>query len=105
MDDGLFATLSIILFQFRKNKVKIEFEVWEQVYSKEQHAQLPFFFSFSVTAVTKNNVFMPSSFCEPSTGNSDSEPGQLPHFSAFFLELLICCDPKYSDTSEVRPYL
>ncbi|XP_010291261.1 PREDICTED: ran-binding protein 3, partial [Phaethon lepturus] len=25
-------------------------------------------------AVTKNNVFMPSSFCEPSTGNSDSEP-------------------------------
>ncbi|XP_052658649.1 ran-binding protein 3 isoform X2 [Harpia harpyja] len=26
-------------------------------------------------SVTKNNVFMPSSFCEPSTGNSDSEPG------------------------------
>uniref|UniRef100_A0A663N541 Ran-binding protein 3 n=1 Tax=Athene cunicularia TaxID=194338 RepID=A0A663N541_ATHCN len=25
-------------------------------------------------SVTKNNVFMPSSFCEPSTGNSDSEP-------------------------------
>ncbi|CAM4699264.1 ran-binding protein 3 isoform X1 [Caretta caretta] len=24
--------------------------------------------------VTKNNVFMPSSFCEPSAGNSDSEP-------------------------------
>ncbi|XP_031948291.1 ran-binding protein 3 isoform X2 [Corvus cornix cornix] len=24
--------------------------------------------------LTKNNVFMPSSFCEPSTGNSDSEP-------------------------------
>ncbi|EOB04247.1 Ran-binding protein 3, partial [Anas platyrhynchos] len=24
-------------------------------------------------SVTKNNVFMPSSFCEPSTGNSDSE--------------------------------
>ncbi|XP_067169129.1 ran-binding protein 3 isoform X2 [Apteryx mantelli] len=31
-------------------------------------------FSFSLTAVTKNNVFMPSSFCETSTGNSDSEP-------------------------------
>ncbi|XP_042299817.1 ran-binding protein 3-like [Sceloporus undulatus] len=27
--------------------------------------------------VTKNNVFMPSSFCEPSAGNSDSEPGEL----------------------------
>ncbi|XP_018100408.1 RAN binding protein 3 L homeolog isoform X1 [Xenopus laevis] len=26
-------------------------------------------------SVTKNNVFMPSSFCQPSTGNSDSEPG------------------------------
>ncbi|XP_069597578.1 ran-binding protein 3 isoform X1 [Ranitomeya imitator] len=25
-------------------------------------------------SVTKNNVFMPSSFCQPSTGNSDSEP-------------------------------
>ncbi|XP_064353614.1 ran-binding protein 3 isoform X6 [Dromaius novaehollandiae] len=25
-------------------------------------------------SVTKNNVFMPSSFCETSTGNSDSEP-------------------------------
>uniref|UniRef100_H0YP33 Ran-binding protein 3 n=1 Tax=Taeniopygia guttata TaxID=59729 RepID=H0YP33_TAEGU len=25
-------------------------------------------------SVTKNNVFMPSSFCEPSVGNSDSEP-------------------------------
>ncbi|XP_052558071.1 ran-binding protein 3 isoform X1 [Tympanuchus pallidicinctus] len=25
-------------------------------------------------SVTKNNVFMPSSFCEPSAGNSDSEP-------------------------------
>ncbi|XP_064325308.1 ran-binding protein 3-like isoform X1 [Phalacrocorax carbo] len=25
-------------------------------------------------SVTKNNVFMPSSFCEPSMGNSDSEP-------------------------------
>ncbi|XP_057274714.1 ran-binding protein 3 isoform X2 [Pezoporus wallicus] len=25
-------------------------------------------------SVAKNNVFMPSSFCEPSTGNSDSEP-------------------------------
>lgn len=35
-----------------------------------------------MTAVTKNNVFMPSSFCEPSTGNSDSEPGELPCFSA-----------------------
>ncbi|KAJ6664369.1 hypothetical protein lerEdw1_008588 [Lerista edwardsae] len=28
----------------------------------------------SLAAVTKNNVFMPSSFCEPSAGNSDSEP-------------------------------
>ncbi|XP_056678513.1 ran-binding protein 3 isoform X36 [Monodelphis domestica] len=25
-------------------------------------------------SVSKNNVFMPSTFCEPSTGNSDSEP-------------------------------
>ncbi|XP_075719582.1 ran-binding protein 3 isoform X2 [Rhinoderma darwinii] len=25
-------------------------------------------------SVTKNNVFMPSTFCQPSTGNSDSEP-------------------------------
>ncbi|XP_062366162.1 ran-binding protein 3 isoform X3 [Cinclus cinclus] len=29
---------------------------------------------FPPQSVTKNNVFMPSSFCEPSTGNSDSEP-------------------------------
>ncbi|KAM4808890.1 ran-binding protein 3 isoform 3-T3 [Rhinophrynus dorsalis] len=27
-------------------------------------------------SVTKNNVFMPSSFCQPSTGNSDSEPDE-----------------------------
>uniref|UniRef100_A0A8D1IMU3 Ran-binding protein 3 n=1 Tax=Sus scrofa TaxID=9823 RepID=A0A8D1IMU3_PIG len=26
-------------------------------------------------SVSKNNVFMPSTFCEPSAGNSDSEPG------------------------------
>lgn len=26
--------------------------------------------------VSKNNVFMPSTFCEPSAGNSDSEPGE-----------------------------
>ncbi|XP_039238780.1 ran-binding protein 3 [Pipra filicauda] len=32
------------------------------------------FHAVESTAVTKNNVFMPSSFCEPSTGNSDSEP-------------------------------
>ncbi|OPJ67991.1 hypothetical protein AV530_002741 [Patagioenas fasciata monilis] len=31
---------------------------------------------FPPQSVTKNNVFMPSSFCEPSTGNSDSEPGE-----------------------------
>ncbi|XP_027561929.1 ran-binding protein 3 isoform X2 [Neopelma chrysocephalum] len=29
---------------------------------------------FPPQSVAKNNVFMPSSFCEPSTGNSDSEP-------------------------------
>lgn len=28
--------------------------------------------------VPKNNVFMPSSFCQSPTGNSDSEPGELP---------------------------
>lgn len=27
-------------------------------------------------AVPKNNVFMPSSFCQSPTGNSDSEPGE-----------------------------
>lgn len=28
--------------------------------------------------VPKNNVFMPSSFCQSPTGNSDSEPGEAP---------------------------
>lgn len=28
--------------------------------------------------VPKNNVFMPSSFCQSPTGNSDSEPGEVP---------------------------
>lgn len=32
--------------------------------------------SVSVSAVSKNNVFMPSSFCQSPTGNSDSEPGK-----------------------------
>ncbi|XP_035764246.1 ran-binding protein 3-like isoform X2 [Neolamprologus brichardi] len=27
-------------------------------------------------SVPKNNVFMPSSFCQSPTGNSDSEPGE-----------------------------
>lgn len=30
----------------------------------------------SSAAVSKNNVFMPSSFCQSPTGNSDSEPGK-----------------------------
>ena len=30
----------------------------------------------SYFAVPKNNVFMPSSFCQSPTGNSDSEPGE-----------------------------
>lgn len=30
----------------------------------------------SLLTVSKNNVFMPSTFCEPSAGNSDSEPGE-----------------------------
>lgn len=32
--------------------------------------------SVSYFAVSKNNVFMPSSFCQSPTGNSDSEPGE-----------------------------
>lgn len=99
MDNGLFATSAIILFQFRKNKAKIKQITRKVTFSlkygnrfivKNNTHNFPFFLSFSMTAVTKNNVFMPSSFCEPSTGNSDSEPGELPYFSDFFLELLIC---------------
>lgn len=37
---------------------------------------VPFPARTSLLTVSKNNVFMPSTFCEPSAGNSDSEPGE-----------------------------
>lgn len=41
----------------------------------------------SLSTVSKNNVFMPSTFCEPSAGNSDSEPGETSR--AFALHQLV----------------
>uniref|UniRef100_A0A8C0EQY1 RAN binding protein 3 n=1 Tax=Bubo bubo TaxID=30461 RepID=A0A8C0EQY1_BUBBB len=60
-------------------------------------------------SVTKNNVFMPSSFCEPSTGNSDSEPEEAKFFNfkalekTFVLAGLPSQKPKEQQRSVLRP--
>lgn len=49
---------------------------------------VPFPARTSLSTVSKNNVFMPSTFCEPSAGNSDSEPGEPSCPFAFYYQSL-----------------
>nr|XP_058915843.1 ran-binding protein 3 isoform X6 [Kogia breviceps] len=52
-------------------------------------------------SVSKNNVFMPSTFCEPSAGNSDSEP--VPSSGTNGVSVLTDCPGAATSTSPDNP--